>query len=217
MATSQIFKIYSEEVILKNIFIIMTKVKVLIEGYAKKLGEGWKASCTTCLITNGNKKIVTDPGCNRVKLLEVLKRESLKTSDIDYVFLSHRHPDHILLAGLFENAKFVTYDANMMYNKDVLSTFDKNCLGNDIEIIETPGHVNEHLSLIVETPEGKVAIAGDVIWWLDDEDQIFNLRQKDHNQAVDMDMKRLVESRKKLLEKADYIIPGHGKKFRVDK
>ena len=195
----------------------MTTVKVLIEGYAKPLDKGWKANSTVCLITTEDKKIITDPGCNREALLKALKDENLKTSDIDYVFLSHRHPDHVLLAGLFENAKYITFDTNLMYEKDVLLEFEKHILGENIEIVDTPGHVNEHLSLIVNTPEGKVAIAGDVIWWLDTEEQVFDLHQKDHNQAVDMDMKTLIESRKKLLKKADYIIPGHGKKFKVDK
>ena len=195
----------------------MTTVKVLIEGYAKPLDKGWKANSTVCLVTTGDKKIITDPGCNRELLFKALKDEGLKTGDIDYVFLSHRHPDHVLLAGLFENANYITFDASLMYDKDVLLEFDKHILGEDIEIVNTPGHVNEHLSLVVDTPEGKVAIAGDVIWWLDTEEQVFDLHQKDHNQAVDMDMKTLVESRKKLLKKADYIIPGHGRKFRVDK
>jgi len=195
----------------------MATTKILIEGYAKQLNKGWKASSTTCLITTENKKIITDPGCNRKALLDALNNENLSTDDIDYVFLSHRHPDHILLAGIFKKAKYVTFDANLMYDEDVLLEFGKHTLGKDIEIIDTPGHVPEHLSLIVDTSEGKVAIAGDVVWWLDSEEQIFDVNQKDHNQAIDMGTKTLVESRKKLLKIADYIIPGHGKMFKVDK
>ena len=82
----------------------MAEVKILIEGYAKKNNNGWIASSTTCLVTTGNQKIITDPGCNREKLLEALNKEGLSTVDIDYVFLSHCHPDHILLAGIFEKA-----------------------------------------------------------------------------------------------------------------
>jgi glyoxylase-like metal-dependent hydrolase (beta-lactamase superfamily II) len=192
----------------------MTKVKVLIEGYAKQLGKGWVASSTTCLITTVDKKIITDPGCNREKLLKVLDKEGLTTDAIDYVFLSHCHPDHILLAGIFEKAKFVTFDTNLVYDKDLLLEFDKYEMGNDIEIIETPGHVLEHLSLIVNTPEGKIAIAGDVIWWVDGEKQVFDINQEDHSQAKGMDMEKLVESRKRLLAVADWIIPGHGKMFK---
>lgn len=194
----------------------MVEVKILIEGYAKELEEGWVASSTTCLITTENKKIITDPGCNRKKLLEALNKEGLTTDDIDYVFLSHCHPDHILLAGIFEKAKFITFDANLMYDKDLMLKFDKRVLGKDIEIIETPGHVLEHLSLLVNTPKGKIAIAGDVIWWVEGEEQVFDINQKDHTQAKGMDVEKLIKSRKKLLEIADYIIPGHGKMFKVE-
>ncbi|RJQ24449.1 MBL fold metallo-hydrolase [Candidatus Parcubacteria bacterium] len=53
-------------------------------------------------------------------LKETLKKEGLTTNDINYVFLSHCHPDHILLAGIFEKAEFVTFDANLIYNKDLM-------------------------------------------------------------------------------------------------
>ena len=195
----------------------MAEVKILSEGYAKKLEKGWVASSTTCLVIAENKKIITDPGCNREKLLEALNKEGLTINDIDYIFLSHCHPDHILLAGIFEKAKFITFDANLVYDKDLLLEFDKHMLGKDIEIIETPGHVLEHISLLVSTPKGRVAIAGDVIWWLDGEKQLFDINQKDHSQAKGLNMEKLIESRKNLLEKADYIIPGHGKMFEVQK
>jgi glyoxylase-like metal-dependent hydrolase (beta-lactamase superfamily II) len=151
---------------------------------------------------------------NRKKLLEVLDKEGLTTDDVDYVFLSHYHLDHILLAGIFEKAKFVTFDTNLIYDKDLMLEFDKHVLGKDIEIIETPGHVLEHLSLLVNTPEGKIAIAGDVIWWVEGEKQVFDMNQKDHTQAKGMSMKDLIESRKKILKVADWIVPGHGKMFK---
>ncbi len=195
----------------------MATIKILIEGYAKKLKKGWVASSTTCLINAGRKKIITDPGCNRKKLLSALKRENLNTHDIDYVFFSHCHPDHILLAGMLERAKFVTFDGNLIYNKDLMLEFDKHVFGKDIEIIQTPGRVLEHLSLLVNTPKGKVAIAGDVIWWLDGEKQIMHINRKDRSQAKGMNMKNLIKARKKLLKIADYVIPGHGKVFKVKK
>lgn len=52
----------------------MAEVKILIEGYAKELEKGWVASSTTCLITAENKRIITDPGCNREKLLKALDK-----------------------------------------------------------------------------------------------------------------------------------------------
>ncbi len=197
--------------------IIMAFINVLIEGYARKLEHGFVASSTSCLITSGNTKIITDPGCNREKLLAALAREGLATKDIDFVFLSHCHPDHILLASIFENAKFVTFDSNFVYDRDILTTFDPHVMGSDVEIVDTQGHVFEHISLLVDTADGKVAVAGDVIWWLDDEKQVFRLDQPDHSQAKGMNMATLIESRKKLLARADWIIPGHGKMFKVNK
>jgi glyoxylase-like metal-dependent hydrolase (beta-lactamase superfamily II) len=195
----------------------MATVKVLIEGYAKKLEHGWIASSTVCLITAGDIKIIADPGCNREKLLAVLQRENLKTGDIDYVLISHAHPDHSLLAGIFENAKSITWDSKLQYDSDSLTEYAPHTLGPDIEILQTPGHMLEHISLLVTTIEGKVAIAGDTIWWLEDEEQKFTIDQPDHSQAKGMDMPTLIESRKKLIALADYVIPGHGKMFKVRK
>ena len=194
----------------------MATIKILIEGYAKKLSNGWVASSTVCLVTTGNKKIITDPGCSRIKLLEALKKEGLNTGDIDYVFLSHQHPDHVLLAGIFENAKAITFDSQLLYDGDTLTEYSSDELGSDIEILQTPGHVLEHISLLVSTDQGKIAIAGDAIWWLNDEVQKFAIDQPDHSQAKGMDMEVLIESRKKLIGNADYVIPGHGKMFKLN-
>lgn len=195
----------------------MAEIKILIEGYCKKLDSGWVASSTVCLITSNGKKIITDPGCNREKLLDALQKEGLKTGDIDYVFMSHSHPDHMLLAGIFEKAKFVTYDSDLIYNNDLLIEFNPHSLGPEIEIIQTPGHLLEHISLIVNTEKGKIGIAGDAIWWLENEEQEFRIDQPDHSQAKGMNMETLIESRKKLIELSDYIVPGHGKMFKVRK
>ena len=40
--------------------LFMAEVKVLIEGYAKQIENGWVASSTTCLVTTETKKIITD-------------------------------------------------------------------------------------------------------------------------------------------------------------
>src|SRR3989344_2765701 len=86
----------------------MNKVKVLIEGYAKINKDGtWDATSSTTLIDTGSRKIIVDPGCNREMLLEALSKEGLKTGDINYVFISHYHPDHCTLMGIFENATVV--------------------------------------------------------------------------------------------------------------
>ncbi len=190
-------------------------VKILVKGYAAAFGEGWKASSTCCLVEASGKKIITDPGCNRELLEAALQTEQLTARNIDFVFLSHGHPDHILLAALFPEARYITYDNNLVYDGDVMTPFSENLLGPGIRIINTPGHVPEHLSLLVETPKETIAVAGDVFWWKDNEPRDVDVHRPDSARPVGMDHCKLLESRKKLLRLADVIIPGHGEMFRV--
>lgn len=192
----------------------MTEVKILIEGYAKPLKNGWLANSSVVLIKSNGKNIITDPGCDREKLLNVLKKEKLKTSDIDFVFLTHGHIDHSLLAGIFENAKIV--DELYVYQKDVITKHDGVIPDTDLKVIRTPGHMEEHCSLIVKTEKGVYAVAGDVFWWSENEKQEIDINKPD-NDPEHMDIQKLIASRKKILELADYIIPGHGKMFKIKK
>lgn len=193
----------------------MAEVKVLIRGYAKQIGDGWLASSAVVLVQSNNKKVIVDPGCNRKKLIEELSRVNLKTTDIDFVLLTHGHTDHTLLAGIFENAKVL--NPVEIYDNDKQIENKNEIPGTDLKIIQTPGHSFEHCSLIVDTKEGTYVVAGDVFWWMDNEDQIIDIEKEDQAHPDEADMKKLIESRKKILEMADYIIPGHGDIFKVKK
>jgi glyoxylase-like metal-dependent hydrolase (beta-lactamase superfamily II) len=192
----------------------MAEVKILIEGYAKPLKNGWLANSSVVLIKSNGENIITDPGLDREKLLNVLKKEKLKTSDIDFVFLTHGHIDHSLLAGIFENAKIV--DELYVYQKDVITKHDGVIPGTDLKVIRTPGHMEEHCSLIVETEKGVYAVAGDVFWWSENEKQEIDINKPDGD-PEHMNIQKLIASRKKILELADYMIPGHGKMFKIKK
>lgn len=192
----------------------MAEVKILIEGYAKPLKNGWMANSSVVLVRSNGKNILADPGFDRKKLLSGLKKEKLKTSDIDFVFLTHGHIDHSGLAGIFENAKIV--DELYVYQKDAIAKHGGVIPGTGLKVIRTPGHMEEHCSLIVETKKGVYAVAGDAFWWLENQKQEVDVNKQD-NDPEHMDIRKLIASRKKLLELADYIIPGHGKVFKVKK
>ncbi|MDD3102346.1 MAG: MBL fold metallo-hydrolase [Patescibacteria group bacterium] len=192
----------------------MTEIKILIEGYAKPLKNGWLANSSVVFIKSNGKNIIADPGFDREKLLSALKKEKLKTSDIDFVFLTHGHIDHSLLSGIFEKAKIV--DELYIYQKDIIIKHNGIIPNTDLKVIRTPGHMEEHCSLIVETKKGVYAVAGDVFWWLENEKQEIDISKPD-NDPEHMNLQKLIVSRKKILKLADYIIPGHGKMFRVKK
>jgi glyoxylase-like metal-dependent hydrolase (beta-lactamase superfamily II) len=193
----------------------MSEVKVLIEGYAREVKGGWIASSTVTLIKDNKKNIIVDPGCNRKSLLETLAKEKIKPEQIDFVFLTHNHLDHTLLAGIFPHAKILTTEE--IYNGDNQVGYGEIIPGTDIKVIQTPGHCREHCSLIVSTASGVYALAGDVFWWTNNEKQIIDINKLDEAHSKEVDMQELIESRKKILKIADYIIPGHGKMFRVEK
>jgi glyoxylase-like metal-dependent hydrolase (beta-lactamase superfamily II) len=194
----------------------MAEVKVLIEGYGLRKGEE-KATSTTVLVRTKNFNLIVDPGMNRNLLLDSLKKENLKIGDINYVFLSHYHMDHSLLSGIFENAKILytgdiySFDGKISERKDKL-------LGEEIEIIKTPGHNSDCRTMLVKTKQGIIAIAQDVFWWWDDEEQKTDFNSLiEHEDEFATNKDALEESRRLVLEKADYIIPGHGKMFKVKK
>jgi len=190
----------------------MAEVKILIEGYAKEIKTGWIASSTATLVKANNKNIIVDPGCNRNKLSKALKKENLKTADIDFVLLTHSHADHTLLAGIFENAKILTSEE--IYNNDRQVEHENKIPGTKLKIIQTPGHCSEHCSLIVPTKNGVYVVAGDVFWWTAGERRKIDVKKKDDAHPAETDIKKLMDSRKKILKIADYIIPGHGKMFK---
>lgn len=193
----------------------MNKIKVLIQGYARQIESGWLASSTVTLVQSNDKNIIVDPGCNRKKLIEELSNNNLKATDIDFVLLTHSHTNHTLLAGIFENAKVLNPEE--IYDGDKQTEHNNKIPGTDLAIIQTPGHSPEHCSLIVPTENGTYVVAGDVFWWIDDEEQEINIEKEDEAHPEEVDMKKLIESRKNVLKVADYIIPGHGKIFNSPK
>jgi glyoxylase-like metal-dependent hydrolase (beta-lactamase superfamily II) len=147
----------------------MNTLKILIEGYVQRLPSGiLKASPSTVIVQTPPKIILIDPGANPSLLIQSLGPTGLKPTDFDIIFLTHYHPDHILNMRLFPYTEVM--DGSTRYIGDEEIPYLKLIPGTDIEVIPTPGHSEEHASLLVTAAEGKYAIAGDVFWW--EEDQV---------------------------------------------
>lgn len=192
----------------------MAKVKVLIEGYDKKSpGCVWHAAPTVILVQDRGLNIIVDPGNKRELLLAKLKKGNLKPEDIDYVLITHWHVDHSLLAGIFPKAKIL--DNELIYEGDIAKKHKGVIPETKLKIVSTSGHDLTDCSLLVPTDKGLVAIVGDLFWWSAgqkrklDKSSLLNLEDK-----YVKDKKALLKSRKKILEIADWIIPGHGRMFK---
>ena len=162
-------------------------------------------SCSTVTLVRDNGiTMVIDPGTlpGQKVLIDALKKEGLSIDDINVVGLTHSHMDHFRNIGMFPKAKIIDYWG--WWTSDRWKKCDGK-VSENISILGTPGHTKGSITFLVETDKGKIAICGDVLWKND-------LLHKD---PFAEDLKELEKSRKKVLEIADYIIPGHGKMFKT--
>ena len=116
----------------------------------------------------------------RGRLLEDLEKSGVRPVDVDTVFLTHLHGDHVgwSLAPdgepSFPGARYVTqeaeWDAAEPYLRRALASLDDLYLleGEDVvaeafTAIPTPGHSPGHASLLVSSGGEQTLVAGDVI------------------------------------------------------
>lgn len=184
----------------------MAEVKVLIEGYTMSESGEERTCPTITLVRDREIVMIVDPGVleSQKLLINALKREDLKVSDINYVCLTHSHIDHYRNVGMFPDAK--TLEFYGIWDGNTVQDW-KEDFTDDIKIIKTPGHSRTGITLMVKTKIGRVAICGDVFW----------MEGGPAEDSYANDMKQLQKSRKKVLALADYVIPGHAGMFKVKK
>lgn len=185
----------------------LPRVDILLKGYYSLGDTSGRACSTVTLIEDKDLRIVVDPGAlaDPGLLLRELDKRDLSVVDIDVVFITHSHMDHLRNIGLFPGAKILDYSG--WWQGDVWSS-PTAVINDNIKVIETPGHSHDGITLLVNTTEGIIAICGDLFW-----DSSFPERPEDDPFASDVAL--LAKSRKKLMEMADYIIPGHGDMFEI--
>lgn len=178
----------------------MATVKILLEGYVSTESNGRSCSTIT-LVQDNNINMVVDPGtlADPELLINALKENNLTINDINIVCITHSHMDHYRNIGLFNKAKALDFWG--WWENDTWTEYKE--VSKDIQILNTPGHSKDSITLLVKTDKGTIAICGDVFWKKD---------YPKHDKYAE-DEQQLNKSRKLVLEKADFIIPGHGKMY----
>jgi glyoxylase-like metal-dependent hydrolase (beta-lactamase superfamily II) len=179
------------------------RVHVILDGSLTSTGGGVVSTCT--LVRDGDRTIVVDPGmaANAGAILGPLAGLGVRPEDVTDVVLSHHHPDHTLYAGLFPNAAVHDHWAVYRGTHWEDSDCDGRVLAPSVQLARTPGHTAEDLVLIAGTADGIVVTTHS--WFHAD------------SAAGDEDpedIEQLRESRRRILEIADLIVPGHGAAFR---
>jgi len=127
----------------------------------KTLRSDWGFSC---LIEAYERKILFDTGGNGVVLLENMRRLNINPTEIDDIFLSHTHFDHIggLSAFLNENSNVTIHLPSSLKgirNAKKVLYYDKPSKIHDN--FYTTGELDQvEQSLAIETGEGLVLIVG---------------------------------------------------------
>jgi len=191
------------------------EVIILKTGYCLRQGKTARADGTVTLI-RGPVNIIVDTGSppDRQHIIDGLAREGLTPDDIDYAVCTHGHSDHVGNNNLFPGATFIV--SHDISKGDEYSFHDFNSgapymIGERIEVIATPGHTSQDISVIVKTKEGVYAVAGDLFECKED---LENEELWKASSELPVEQKK---SRAKLLAMADFIVPGHGEMFEARK
>lgn len=181
-------------------------------SHGELLPEGGEAK--TALEAAARGPILVDTGgpWTREALLGALAGEGVAPADVTLVVGTHGHSDHIGNLGLFPGAALlVSHDFCLpggRYLPHGLGEERPLKLGPGLEVWATPGHGGQRdVSVVVGgTTLGTVVVAGDVFECDGD---------KDSWQVLSEDPVAQERSRKRVLDTADIVVPGHGAPFRV--
>jgi glyoxylase-like metal-dependent hydrolase (beta-lactamase superfamily II) len=183
----------------------MTTVDLLHTGYIRD--QGARVGSSISLVRDADALIIVDPGfvADRAHIFDPLAALGVKPDAITHAFLSHHHPDHTANLALFPNAEIVDFWARYRGDNWLDHDGDGYHLAPHAQLWLTPGHTEEDASLVVEADDGVYAFTH--CWWLSDRTPAVDPYASD--QAI------LEQSRARILETADVVVPGHGEPFRV--
>ena len=178
---------------------------VLHPGYVREDG----VAATVSLVVDGNARIVVDPGMvpSRDAILAPLAGLGYAARDVTHVFLTHHHPDHTLHAALFPEATVVDFWATYRNDHWTDHPGEGYRISANVQVVLTPGHTRQDATLLAWTDAGVYAFTH--LWW-----------REDGSPEVDPladDQAALEASRRRVLDLADVVVPGHGPPFRTNR
>jgi len=175
-------------------------VDVLVHGRAGADG----VASTVSLVRDGAAVIVIDPGMvrDRREILDALSSSGVDPTAVTDVVLTHHHPDHTVNIALFPEAR--VHDHWAIYHRDTWTdrAADGFLLSPSVRLIATPGHTRQDITILAGSPDGIVAFTH--LWW--------SAEGPDEDPLAE-DMQALHASRRRVLQVADRVVPGHGSPF----
>ncbi|MHA1271240.1 MAG: MBL fold metallo-hydrolase [Candidatus Helarchaeota archaeon] len=175
---------------------------------------------------------------NELSLKYLFDLNDISFNDIKGIFITHWHGDHFGNLRLFSNAKLYSYLPKKYEKTDLdsklINSSQKHCIDISLiakyyrfehllplltlnendkfagsEIFPTPGHTALHCSILIKYKEFNIVHAGDAIV----SQSYFDHDTSWSYNSGNLGEKKCKESMDKIIEIADYIIPGHGHPF----
>jgi N-acyl homoserine lactone hydrolase len=163
------------------------KVDLLIPGLPAKADHFLFGICSLLLLRDGKRNILFDTGPFRVRsvLIEALAAHELTPADIDYVFVSHLHWDHIENIDLFRHAEILVprlefdyaasirpadwgtppYAREMLHGMRIALLDDREQeIFPGVRTLLLPGHSIGLQGLVVTSEGGDLVLASDALW-----------------------------------------------------
>lgn len=125
--------------------------------------------------------------------------------DVTDVVISHHHPDHTINIALFPAAAVHDHWATYRGDEWISRAAEGFALAPGVTLWETPGHTPQDITTVVETDDGLVALTH--LWW--------NASHPPEDPYC-TDPDALHAGRRRVLEGAQLVIPGHGPAFAPD-
>jgi N-acyl homoserine lactone hydrolase len=165
----------------------MMRVDLLIPGLPAKADHFLFGICSLLLLRDGKRNILFDTGPFRVRptLVAALAAHGLTPEQIDTVFVSHLHWDHIENIDLFRHAEILVprlefdYAANLRptdwgtppYAREMLQGMRLELLDDraqeifpGVTTLPLPGHSIGLQGLVVKADAGALVLASDALW-----------------------------------------------------
>jgi len=190
----------------------MTVLDILAVGMLDRsdTGEVLEAHSTSTLIRSGDSLIVVDPSTKymRPALKTSFRELGIFAKDVDTVVITHWHDDHLENLDMFPNAEIYVWEGpaseSNMRNLNIVTEEIELCEG--VNLVHTPGHTMDSMSVFVEGDDRRYAVVGDAIPLEDNYRKMVPPR-------LNVDPALAMKSINTIAGFADVIVPGHGFPF----
>lgn len=133
------------------------EVIIIQEGYSFPHQEKVKMGSSITLI-KGPLNIMGDTGnpTDRDHIIEALETNNVSVHDIECCITTHGHIDHMGYLTLFPDAYHIAALGMSIENLHHIHNFQSKgnfAVNDDVEVIPTPGHTSEDISVIVKNTQ----------------------------------------------------------------